>query len=574
MSDKIVIYQIFTRLYGNNCTARIPNGSIEDNGCGKLNHFTPKVLRQIRQMGVSHVWYTGIIRHATTTDYTRYGLPRQHPAVVKGRAGSPYAIVDYYDVDPDLAEDVEQRMQEFERLVSRTHRAGLKVVIDFVPNHVARQYHSVARPEGVRDLGEDDNPEVGFDPQKNNFYYCPGQTFTPYFDLYHGEREPYTETPAKATGNDCFHNAPGRNDWYETVKLNYGVDYYAGHVGHFQPTPDTWTKMLHILLFWAQKGVDAFRCDMAEMVPAEFWAWATARVREAYPEVRFIGEVYNPAEYRRYIASGFDYLYDKVGMYDAMRDVICHRRTSEAITQAWQQTDDIRDHMLYFLENHDEQRLASDFFAGSGEKGVPGLVVSALMQKGPFMLYFGQEWGERGMDAEGFSGRDGRTTIFDYWSLSMPPTRTLPPKLGGDRGLNEGKNEDKGQDACSDPQPPNLGGLQEVYSRVLNIARTEKCVSQGQMFDVMYANRQYARQYAFLRKAGKDVMLVVANFDDQPLTMQLCIPDHAYDYLEMQERAYRAEDLLSGEERSLVLIKGTPVEVSLEARGAVVYKLR
>ncbi|MBR1447722.1 MAG: alpha-glucosidase C-terminal domain-containing protein [Prevotella sp.] len=539
MTDKIIIYQIFTRLYGNRCTARVPNGSIEENGCGKLNGFTPKVLKQIREMGVSHVWYTGIIRHATTTDYTRYGLPRQHPAVVKGRAGSPYAIVDYYDVDPDLAEDVDKRMQEFERLVSRTHRAGLKVVIDFVPNHVARQYHSVARPEGVRDLGEDDNPQVGFDPERNNFYYCPGQTFTPYFDLYHGEREPYTETPAKATGNDCFHNAPGRNDWYETVKLNYGVDYYAGHVGHFQPTPDTWTKMLHILLFWAQKGVDAFRCDMAEMVPAEFWAWATARVREAYPEVRFIGEVYNPAEYRRYIASGFDYLYDKVGMYDAMRDVICHRRTSEAITQAWQQTDDIRDHMLYFLENHDEQRLASDFFAGSGEKGVPGLVVSALMQKGPFMLYFGQEWGERGMDAEGFSGCDGRTTIFDYWSLQPADTP-----------------------------------LTEVYRKVLNIARTERCVREGQMFDVMYANRQYARQYAFLRKAGKDVMLVVANFDDQPASLQLNIPDHAFDYLEMQERAYRAEDLLNGEERSLVLIKGTPVEVTLEPRGAAVYKLR
>ena len=539
MTDKIIIYQIFTRLYGNRCTARVPNGSIEENGCGKLNGFTPKVLKQIREMGVSHVWYTGIIRHATTTDYTRYGLPRQHPAVVKGRAGSPYAIVDYYDVDPDLAEDVDKRMQEFERLVSRTHRAGLKVVIDFVPNHVARQYHSVARPEGVRDLGEDDNPQVGFDPERNNFYYCPGQTFTPYFDLYHGEREPYTETPAKATGNDCFHNAPGRNDWYETVKLNYGVDYYAGHVGHFQPTPDTWTKMLHILLFWAQKGVDAFRCDMAEMVPAEFWAWATARVREAYPEVRFIGEVYNPAEYRRYIASGFDYLYDKVGMYDAMRDVICHRRTSEAITQAWQQTDDIRDHMLYFLENHDEQRLASDFFAGSGEKGVPGLVVSALMQKGPFMLYFGQEWGERGMDAEGFSGCDGRTTIFDYWSLQPADTP-----------------------------------LTEVYRKVLNIARTERCVREGQMFDVMYANRQYARQYAFLRKAGKDVMLVVANFDDQPASLQLNIPDPAFDYLEMQERAYRAEDLLNGEERSLVLIKGTPVEVTLEPRGAAVYKLR
>ena len=546
-SHKIVIYQIFSRLYSGSansqsqdrCTARKPFGTIEENGCGKLNDFTPQVLKQIREMGITHVWYTGVIRHATQTDYSAYGIPRQHPAVVKGRAGSPYAITDYYDIDPDLAVNVPKRMEEFERLVNRTHRAGLKVVIDFVPNHVARQYHSICKPEGVRDLGEDDDPNIGFEPRHNNFYYCPGQAFTPYFDLYHGMDEPYHEMPAKATGNDCFHNAPGRNDWYETVKLNYGVDYYAGGIGHFDPTPDTWMKMLDILLFWASKGIDAFRCDMAEMVPAEFWAWATARVREQYPDVRFIGEVYNPAQYRRYIASGFDYLYDKVGMYDAMRDVICHRQGTDAITRAWQQTDDIRDHMLYFLENHDEQRIASDFFAGSGEKAVPALVVNALLQKNPFMLYFGQEWGERGMDEEGFSGCDGRTTIFDYWSLT-----------------------------------PQENDLKRIYTKVLNIARSEKTVSEGQMFDVMYANQDHYRQYAFLRKAGKEILLVAANFDDSAETWSLNIPDHAYNYLEMQEKAYKAEDLLTGEQRSLVLMMGTPVEVRLPARGAVVYKLK
>ncbi len=542
-SDKIIIYQIFTRLYGNRCQTRKPFGTIEENGCGKLNDFTPSVLKQIREMGATHVWFTGVIRHATMTDYTRYGIPRQHPAVVKGKAGSPYAITDYYDIDPDLAVKVERRMEEFEKLVNRTHRAGLKMIIDFVPNHVARQYHSIGAPKGVKDLGEGDNPQNGFDPQ-NNFYYCPGQPFAPYFDLYHGETEPYCELPAKATGNDCFHNAPGQNDWYETVKLNYGVDYYAGRVGHFSPIPSTWQKMSDILLFWAAKGVDAFRCDMAEMVPAEFWAWATNRVREHYPHIRFIGEVYNPGEYRRYIAAGFDYLYDKVGMYDTMRDVICHRRNTEAITWAWQNTDDIRDHMLYFLENHDEQRIASDFFAGNGAKAVPALVVNVLMQKNPFMLYFGQEWGERGMDAEGFSGRDGRTTIFDYWSVQPP------------HDDNEAK------------------ALTAIYRQVLGIARTEKAVSQGLMFDVMYANPSYYRQYAFLRKAGNDLMLVVANFDDQPLTMQLNIPDHAYDYLEMQERAYDACDLLSGAKRSTVLIKGSPLELRLPARGAVVLKLK
>ena len=309
--------------------------------------FTPTVLKNLRELGVSHVWYTGIIRHATMTDYTRFGIPRQHPAVVKGRAGSPYAIADYYDVDPDLAQNVRKRMDEFQRLVARTHRAGLKVVIDFVPNHVAREYRSVAKPEGVRDFGEDDDTTQGFSPQ-NNFYYCPGQPFSPYLDLYHGELLPYEELPAKATGNDHFDNAPGRNDWYETVKLNYGVDYYAGRIGHFDPIPDTWNKMLDVLLFWAGKGVDAFRCDMVFMVPVEFWRWVIPQVKEKYPDLRFIGEIYDPWLYRDYIAAGFDWLYDKVGMYDTLRDIVCHRRRAADITQQWQAVDDIRQHMLYF----------------------------------------------------------------------------------------------------------------------------------------------------------------------------------------------------------------------------------
>ena len=534
---KIIIYQVFTRLFGHRGNTPVVNGTIEENGCGKLNDFTPSALKKIRELGVTHIWYTGVIRHATMTDYSRYGIPRQHPAVVKGRAGSPYAITDYYDIDPDLAVDVERRMEEFEQLVTRTHRAGLKMIIDFVPNHVARQYKSICKPAGVRDLGEDDNPNEGFNPARNNFYYCPGQAFMPYFDLYHGEKEPYQEMPARATGNDCFHNAPGMNDWYETVKLNYGVDYYAGGVGYFSPIPNTWQKMLDILLFWAGKGVDAFRCDMAEMVPADFWAWATTRVREQYPDIRFIGEVYNPNEYRHYIASGFDYLYDKVGMYDAMRDVVCHRRDTDAITWAWQQTDDIRDHMLYFLENHDEQRVASDFFAGSGEKAVPALVVNALMQQNPFMLYFGQEWGERGMDAEGFSGRDGRTTIFDYWSLQ-----------------------------------PRYNALTQIYNKVLNIARSEKAVSEGLMFDVMYANQQYRQQYAFLRKADKETLFVVANFADVPVTMNITIPSHAFDYLDLLEKAYKAVDLLTGNQTSLVLIRDQQVSIALPPRGVVVYK--
>ena len=549
MGQKIVVYQVFTRLYGNRNTTCKENGTIEENGCGKFNDFTPAVLKKIREMGVSHVWFTGIIRHATQTDYSAYGIPRNHPAVVKGRAGSPYAITDYYDVDPDLAVDVSQRMAEFEQLVERTHKAGLKVIIDFVPNHVARQYHSICKPAEVKDLGEEDNPQNGFDPQ-NNFYYCPGQRFTPYFDLYHDEPEPYVEEPAKATGNDCFHNAPGMNDWYETVKLNYGVDYYAGRVGHFNPIPNTWSKMTDILLFWASKGVDGFRCDMAEMVPAEFWQWSTDKVKFAYPDKLFIGEVYNPAEYRRYISAGFDYLYDKVGMYDTVREVIRGTQSTHAITAAWQATDDIRDHMLYFLENHDEQRIASDFFAGSGCKGIPGLIVSALLQQNPLMIYAGQEYGERGMDKEGFSGHDGRTTIFDYWSIDTLVRASQRKLTAGEKALKD------------------------IYNKVLNISRSEKAVTDGVSFDLMYVNGHLHRQYAFLRKSGREVVLVVANFEEIPVEVNVTIPAHAFDYLDIKEKNVQAVDLLTGEKTKLMLKRDGAVGLAIAPLSAAILKFK
>ena len=548
-SNKMIIYQVFTRLYGNHNVTRKEDGTIAENGCGKLNDFTPKSLKAIKEMGVSHIWYTGVIRHASQTDYTQYGIPKQHAAVVKGKAGSPYAITDYYDIDPDLAENVEQRMQEFEALVERTHKAGLKMIIDFVPNHVARQYHSICKPQGVKDLGEEDNPQNGFDPQ-NNFYYCPGQRFHPYFDLYHGEAEEYDEEPAKATGNDCFHNAPGMNDWYETVKLNYGVDYYAGGVGHFNPIPNTWDKMTDILLFWAAKGVDGFRCDMAEMVPAAFWHWATDKVKYRYPECVFIGEVYNPGEYRNYLAAGFDYLYDKVGMYDTVRSVICNQQSAHAITGAWQQTDDIKQHMLYFLENHDEQRVASDFFAGDGRKGIPGLVVSALLQQNPLMIYFGQEYGERGMDKEGFSGCDGRTTIFDYWSVD-----TVVRAANRKYTIREKY-------------------IYDMYCKVMTLAQKEKAITQGEMFDLMYANGHLQRQYAFIRKHGTEAILVIANFADQATTVNVNIPAHAFDYLGLSEKNAQVTDLLTDTKSRLHFKRDEAVQVEVPENGAAILKFR
>ncbi len=547
--EKAIIYQIFTRLYGNRNTTRKQNGTIEDNGCGKLADFTPEVLRGIADMGVTHVWYTGVIRHATQTDYTAYGIPRQHPAVVKGKAGSPYAITDYYDIDPDLAVDVKQRMKEFEALVKRTHDAGLKVIIDFVPNHVARQYHSICKPRKVKDLGEEDDVRNGFDPQ-NNFYYCPGQRFVPYFDLYNGETEPYLEEPAKATGNDHFDNAPGKNDWYETVKLNYGVDYYAGHIGYFTPVPDTWLKMTDILLFWAKKGVDGFRCDMAEMVPAEFWTYATDVVKKKYKKLIFIGEVYNPFEYRRYLSAGFDWLYDKVGMYDTMRAVICHQAPTSAICRCWQQTDDIRDHMLYFLENHDEQRIASDFFAADGKRGVPAMIASVLMQQNPFMIYAGEEYGERGMDEEGFSGHDGRTSIFDYWSIE---TLCRAEK----QQLTEEENY-----------------LFAQHQKAMLIARNETAVSEGIFFDLMYVNSQMDRQYAFLRRSDSDLLLVVVNFDERDANVDVHIPSHAFDYLKLKAKKAIAVDLMTKEKLAVSLKPDGGVRMNVPALGGRVWKIK
>ena len=547
MNNKILIYQIFTRLYGNRNTTRKEWGTLEENGTGKFNDFDKKTLDHLRRMGISHVWYTGVIRHATQTDYSANGIPTQHPAVVKGKAGSPYAICDYYDVDPDLAVNVDDRMKEFEALIARTHKAGLKVIMDFVPNHVARQYYSIAKPKGVIDLGADDNQEEGFSPQ-NNFYYCPGCNFEPTFDC-----QDYKEFPAKSTGNDHFDNHPGINDWYETVKLNYGIDYWTRY-GHFDPIPDTWQKMTDILLFWAKKGVDGFRCDMAEMVPAAFWAWATEKVKYKYPELIFVGEVYDPSQYRNYINSGFDYLYDKVGMYDTVRNVICGHGSASFIIGAWQSTDDIGQHMLYFLENHDEQRVASADFAGDAKKGLPGLVASVLMQPNPFMLYAAEEYGESGMDKEGFSGKDGRTTIFDYWSIDTL-CRAAEDKL---------TDEEK--------------YIYSVHEKVLQIARKEKAVD-GSFYDLMYVNPwserfDNNRQYAFLRKADNEVLFIVCNFSDAVADIDVCIPGHALEYLQIPEKKYKAKDLLTDEKQDITIKGDEKVAMSVPAYSARIWKIK
>ncbi len=552
----MMIYQVLPRLYGNRMDTCIPNGTIEQNGCGKMNDFTLDILRGIKANGYTHIWYTGLLEHATQTDYSADGIGIDHPAVVKGKAGSPYAIKDYYDIDPDLAVSVSGRMNEFEQLLQRTHQAGLRLILDFVPNHVARQYHSDAKPNHIDDFGEHDVTTQAFSPQ-NNFYYIPGQPLHTSFDTQHASLHPYKEYPAKATGNDRFDAFPGVNDWYETVKLNYGVDYCSGRICHFNPLPDTWKKMLDILLFWAGKGIDAFRCDMAEMVPVEFWEWVIPQVKEKHPGIIFIAEVYNPAEYRNYIHRGhFDYLYDKVGLYDTLRGVVCHQASAASITHCWQSIDDIKNHMLNFLENHDEQRIASSFFAADGQKALPALVVSSCMGVNPFMVYAGQEFGERGMDAEGFSGRDGRTTIFDYWSVP-----SLRRSLTGTLRKDELR-------------------LQAYYRRVITLCNTEDALREGAFYDLMYVNYNSPsgfnadRHYAFLRRHEKDLLVIVVNFDSVSAHVGVNVPQHAFDFLHIRPGKHQAIDLISKESCTFDLIPDGALSMQLPAYGAVIYKVR
>ncbi|MBQ7819822.1 MAG: alpha-amylase family protein [Bacteroidales bacterium] len=552
--EKIIIYQVLPRLFGNTNSTCIPWGTKEQNGVGKFSDFTPERLKEIKSLGTTHIWYTGIIEHATATDYSEYGIKPDNKYVVKGLAGSPYAIKDYYDIDPDLADDVPSRMSEFEALIERTHEAGMKVIMDFVPNHVARQYSSDAAPAGVIGLGEGDNPNWAFSPL-NNFYYLPGQTFSPYFNIGEGD-ERYNESPAKVTGNDCFTSSPSINDWYETVKLNYGVDHATGWC-HFNPIPNTWIKMRDILLFWAAKGVDAFRCDMAEMVPVEFWEWCIAQVKESYPDMIFIAEVYNPNQYYNYVKrGGFTYLYDKVGLYDTLKDIVMRGRHTGAITKWWQSIGEVKENMLHFTENHDEQRSASHFFAGNPHRAFPLFALSALIDSNPIMLYFGQELGEAATDAEGFSGQDGRTTIFDYWSV--PTVRQWITK-----GLKRLSKEQK--------------EIRNKYKKLLNVAAKEKGISNGLFFDLMYVNGNNdaistGRVYLFARYFKKDLYIVAVNFRSQNAELDINIPSHLFEYFKIEEGEFNCKELLSGNKGERELSQNKPFKTLLSGYETAIWK--
>ncbi len=557
--NKKVIYQVFTRLFGNEKTLNRPWGTIEENGVGKFNDFTDAALREIRELGVSHIWYTGVLHHAMITDYTTYGISNDDPDVVKGRAGSPYAVKDYYNVDPDLAVDPAKRMEEFEALIDRTHKQGMKVIIDIVPNHVARRYEGLNNPAGVKDFGADDDTGVEY-RRDNNFYYVIGESFRVpewkegYLPL-GGEAHPkadgkFDESPAKWTGNGSRRAQPDFYDWYETVKINYGVrpdgtkdfdelpEGYADMdpLAHHEfwkgrEVPDSWIKFRDIAHFWLNKGVDGLRYDMAEMVPVEFWSYLNSSIKVEFPEALLLAEVYNPSLYRDYLHKGkMDYLYDKVAVYDSIKHIVKGYGWTDHIPKVQEEVRDIEHHMLHFLENHDEQRIASPDFAGSAEKGKPAMVVSATISTSPTLLYFGQEVGEPGAEQAGF-GSPTRTSIFDY--IGVPHhQRWMNGKKFDGGGLSE-----KGRD------------LREFYRRLLNVTLNSDAL-MGNYREVHFYNKDHTEGYdhrifSFVRWSDGEKLLIVSNFDeDRTYSLELKLPGDLLREWGLEDGTYQLEELL------------------------------
>lgn len=581
MKKKEVVYQVFTRLFGNTNTTNKPWGTLEENGVGKFNDFTEKALSEIKDLGVTHIWYTGVPHHDVITDYTEYGISNDDPDVVKGRAGSPYAVKDYYNVNPDLAENVNNRLQEFEALIERTHKAKLKVIIDIVPNHVARNYQSLTNPKGTTDFGAEDDTTVTYDVN-NNFYYNPGESFkVPEWQNGYkplgGENHPladgkFEEIPAKWTGNGSRASQPEENDWYETVKVNYGVspdgkkdfdelpsgfenEDYKKHFDFWKDktVPSSWIKFKDIAMYWTNKGVDGFRYDMAEMVPVEFWSYMNSHIKMENPEAFLLAEVYNPSLYRDYIKRGkMDYLYDKVQLYDTLKHVMQGHGKTDNIPPIFSDLSDIEHHMLHFLENHDEQRIASPDFAGSAEKGKPAMVVSATSTTAPTMVYFGQEFGEPGKEDLGF-GDPTRTSIFDYGSV---------PSMV--RWVND-KKFDGGQSTSDELE------LRDFYKRLLNFTINSSAL-MGDYQDIHQYNQQNTEWYndkvlSFVRWSDDEKLIIISNFNaENSYGFDLQLPEDLVERWQLQNKDYELTDQLYKEYSSILKVENGKAKVRVDVK--------
>ncbi|NAY92067.1 alpha-amylase [Muricauda sp. JGD-17] len=586
MKKKTVVYQVFTRLFGNTNTTNKPWGTLEENGVGKFDDFTEKALQEIKDLGVTHIWYTGVPHHAVINDYTEYGISNDDPDVVKGRAGSPYAVKDYYNVNPDLALDPANRLEEFKALVQRTHEAGMKVIIDIVPNHVARNYEGLTNPEGVSDFGAHDDTSKEYNVN-NNFYYIPGQAFqvpewqNGYVPL-GGEQHAlsngkFEENPAKWTGNGSRLVRPNFNDWYETVKVNYGIrpdgskDFeelpeefedkdYRVHFDFWKnkTLPDSWNKFRDITNYWLDFGVDGFRFDMAEMVPVEFWSYLNSSIKMKNPDAFLLAEVYNPSLYRDYIHKGkMDYLYDKVELYDSIKHIMKGYGWTDHIPMVQKGMADIEHHMLHFLENHDEQRIASPDFAGNANLAKPAMVVSATLSTSPTMIYFGQEVGEPGAEDAGF-GKPTRTSIFDY--IGVPHHQ---------RWMNN-KKFDGGQ------LKENEKLLRDFYKKLLNFTIKSDAL-MGDYQEIHFYNKDHTEGYdhrilSYVRWSEEEKLIVVANFGaDKHYKLDLKIPESVIDNWKLNNEEYKLEEQLYGQvDRILSVNEGlgiVPIELApLESR--------
>ncbi len=588
--QKKVIYQVFTRLFGNENTTNKPWGTIEENGVGKFNDFTDKALQEIKGLGITHIWYTGILHHATITDYTKYGISNDDPDIVKGRAGSPYAVKDYYQVDPDLAVDPEKRMEEFEQLIERTHKVGMKVLIDIIPNHIARAYEGKNNPKGVNDFGAQDDKTVTY-KKNNNFYYVVGENFkVPVWKNNYlpigGEKNAladgkFEEIPAKWTGNGSRLAQPDFYDWYETVKINYGVkpngtkDFDSlpegfdkkgveEHVAFWKDKdiPDSWIKFKNIALFWLEKGVDGLRFDMAEMVPVEFWSYMNSTIKLKYPNAFLLAEVYNPAMYRDYIHLGkMDFLYDKVALYDTIKHVIQGHGLTDNLPQIQKDLADIEHNMIHFLENHDEQRIASPDFAGSAEKGKPAMVVSTTISTAPTLIYFAQEVGEPGKENVGF-GTATRTSIFDY--VGVPHLQ---------RWINN-KQFDGGK------LSENEKTLRDFYKRLLNFTINSSAL-MGDYEDIHSYNRDNSdnynhRVFSFVRWNNNEKLIIVTNFDsEKTYEFDLKIPKTIIKAWNLKDGNYQFIDQLYGKTPSKLIVKNGigVIKIKLSPLESLILKL-
>ncbi|MEZ9113014.1 alpha-amylase family protein, partial [Vibrio lentus] len=520
-NKKHSIYQVFTRLFGNQNTQNTPWGTIEQNGIGKFSDFTDTALTEIKELGITHIWYTGVPHHALINDYKNIGVSDDHPSVVKGRAGSPYAVKDYYSVNPDLADDPAKRLEEFEALIKRSHDNGLKVIIDIVPNHIARNYEGLNNPEGISDFGAQDKVDIEYH-RNNNFYYIPNSSFElpeidPAFIPLGGEQHsaltsPFLEAPAKWTGNGSRLSKPSFDDWYETVKINYGIrpdgskdfpelpnDYAKrDHLAHYHfwqqvDVPNSWVKFRDIALYWLEKGVDGFRYDMAEMVPVEFWSYLNSSIKMKNQEAFLMAEVYQPDLYRDYIHLGkMDYLYDKVDLYDGLKAIMQGTASTAIIPEIQHQMMDIEHHMMHFLDNHDEQRVASPEFVGNPHIAKPAMLVSTLLSSSPTMIYFGQEVGEPGAENAGF-GQPSRTSIFDYIGVPQHQKWMNGGKFDGGQ-LNEHEKQ-----------------LRLFYQQVMTFSLNHSSMT-GAYQDLHQSNQLSDSVYAFLRFDNQELVIAAANF--------------------------------------------------------------